>query len=121
MSKQNDLIQNPLKNSDFHGVLDVRAEDLHAVLNKVVLIDVRQPDEFTGELGHIDHARLIPLAGLPEQIDQLSPDQTIVFVCRSGGRSARATAFALEYGLTAVYNLKGGMLRWNQLGFEVKK
>lgn len=113
--------QNPISNSDFGGVLDVLAEDLQAALNKVVLIDVRQPDEFTGELGHIENARLIPLAMLPEEIEKISPDQTIVFVCRSGGRSARATAFALESGLSAVYNLKGGMLRWNQLGFEVKK
>ena len=115
------IFKTTLTNADFNGVLDVHAEDLHDLLDKVVLIDVRQPDEFTGELGHIENARLIPLATLPQEIDKLLPDQTMVFVCRSGGRSARATAFALESGLSAVYNLKGGMLRWNQLGFEVKK
>ncbi len=115
------IFKNTIANSDFSGVLDVHAEDLHDSLGKVILIDVRQPDEFTGELGHIENASLIPLATLPQEIDKISPDQTIVFVCRSGGRSARATAFALESGLSAVYNLKGGMLRWNQLGFEVKK
>ncbi len=121
MNNQSFVFQNAISNSDFNGVLDVLAEDLKSALGKVVLVDVRQPDEYTGELGHIKDASLIPLATLPQAIDSLSPDQTIVFVCRSGGRSARATAFALESGLSAVYNLKGGMLRWNQLGFEVTK
>ena len=115
------VFSSAVSNSDFQGVLDVQAEDLRNSLDKVVLVDVRQPDEYTGELGHIENTRLIPLATLPEAIDSLSPDQTIVFVCRSGGRSARATAFALESGLSAVYNLKGGMLRWNQLEFDVVK
>ena len=108
-------------NPQFDGVRDVEPEALLAAAEKLVIIDVREPDEFTGELGHIDGARLVPLASLSTAIDSLPPDQTIVFVCRSGGRSARATAFALESGLTEVYNLKGGMLRWNQIGHEVKK
>lgn len=118
------VFQNSFPNSDFSGVLDIAAEDLKTLLDseegRIMLVDVRQPDEYTGELGHISKSDLIPLATLPQAINLLSQDQTIVFVCRSGGRSARATAFALESGLSAVYNLKGGMLRWSQLGFDVE-
>ncbi len=125
MSKQKFSFQNANSNPDFQGVQDVTAEDLLAALSSktapLFLIDVRQPDEYTGELGHIDGAKLIPLGTLPQSISSISQDQTIVFVCRSGGRSAKASAFALESGLSAVYNLRGGMLRWNQLGFETKK
>ena len=113
--------KNAFSNSDFDRVLDIPPEDLKSSLREVLLIDVRQPDEFAGELGHIEGAELIPLAMLPQEIERLSKDQTIVFICRSGARSARATAFALESGLSAVYNLSGGMLRWNQLGFEDEK
>lgn len=110
-------------NPDIASVQDVVAEELDKKRSDVVLIDVRQPDEFTGELSHIPGATLIPLGALPEQISKLSKDKTIVFVCRSGGRSARATAIAQENGFKSVYNLKGGMLRWNelQLATESKK
>lgn len=58
---------------------------------------------------------------LPGRMGELSSDDTLVFVCRSGGRSARAAAFALENGFTHVYNMKGGMLAWNQQGLAVEK
>ncbi|MGE4130194.1 MAG: rhodanese-like domain-containing protein [Bdellovibrionales bacterium] len=47
-------------------------------------------------------------------------DKTVVFVCRSGARSGRATAFAFEQGFKYVYNMKGGMIRWNELNLEVE-
>ncbi len=102
-------------NPDIEGVTDITPEELSSNLHRAVLIDVRQPDEFTGELGHIPGARLLVLNNLPGEIDSLPKDEPIVFICRSGGRSARATAFALEHGLMNVYNMKGGMLRWNEL------
>jgi rhodanese-related sulfurtransferase len=60
-------------------------------------------------------ARLIVLNNLPGEIDSLPKDEPIVFICRSGARSARATAFVQEHGFMDVYNMKGGMLRWNEL------
>ena len=47
-----------------------------------VVLDVRNPDEFTGELGHIAGATLIPLPDLEKRLDELpSPGtQTIVTV-----------------------------------------
>lgn len=115
------MFKNSVRNPNFHGVQDVTAEELKTQLANVVLIDVRQPDEYTGELGHIENTKLIPLSTLPDAIDSLDQDQTIVFVCRSGNRSAQASAFALESGFSKVYNLSGGMLRWNQLQFAVVK
>lgn len=100
-------------NPDFSTVQDIVPEELNKKRSEVQVIDVRQPEEYTGELSHIPEAKLIPLATLPENLNQLNKDKTIVFVCRSGGRSARATAFAQQSGLDHVYNLKGGMLRWN--------
>ena len=52
--------------------------------------------------------------------NEIPKDKTVVFVCRSGGRSARATAHALEHGYTNVYNLKGGMILWNELHLETE-
>lgn len=107
-------------NPDFASVQDVVAEEVAKKSSDVVLIDVRQPEEFTGELSHIPGAKLVPLATLPEKLIELPKDKTIVFVCRSGGRSAKAAAFAQSSGYDSVYNLKGGMLRWNELKLETE-
>jgi len=111
---------NPISNPDLADVQDVLAEDVKKSLNQVHIIDVRNPDEFTGELGHIPGANLIVLNTLPDHLDQIPRDKTIVFVCKSGGRSGRAAAFALEEGYEHVYNMRGGMLRWNELKFETE-
>lgn len=102
-------------NLHFDGVLDIDPRELNTKKDQVVLIDVRQPDEYHGDLGHIPKSKLIVLDTLPEHINEIPKDQTVVFVCRSGGRSARATAYALSQGYTNVYNLKGGMVLWNEL------
>ena len=102
-------------NPEFATIHDIVAEELDKKRSEVRLIDVRQPEEFTGELSHIPGATLIPLATLPDNLNQLPKDETVIFICRSGGRSARAAAFAQANGYDHVYNLKGGMIRRNEL------
>jgi rhodanese-related sulfurtransferase len=107
-------------NLHYQGVMDVDPRELAKKKDQVVLIDVRQPEEFQGDLGHIPGAKLITLDTLSEHLDEIPKDRTVVFVCRSGGRSARATAYALEQGLQDVYNLKGGMILWNELHLQTE-
>lgn len=107
-------------NPDNPGVEDIDPKELWEKRDQVAIIDVRRPEEFTGELGHIPGAKLIVLDTLPDHMDEIPKDKTIVFVCRSGGRSGRAVAFAHEEGLTSAYNMKGGMLLWNDLKMQVE-
>ncbi len=84
----------------------------------VRLIDVRNPDEFVGELGHIENSELVTLGPdlqqfLEQLLEQGGREQAIVFVCRSGARSAHATGYAIDIGYKNVANLQGGMIRWN--------
>lgn len=116
----NTFFQTAQENPDNPDVLDVSPEEVLEKKDQLVLIDVRRPDEYVGELGHIPGAKLLTLDHLPQKINSLPKNETIVFVCRSGGRSGRATAFAKENGFSNVYNMKGGMILWNQLGFEVE-
>ncbi len=101
-------------------VPEVDPAEVHRSLGKIKIIDVRSEEEFIGELGHIEGAELLPVDGFPEALDQLPADETVVFVCRSGGRSARATQFALSKGLEHVYNMRGGMMLWNNLGLKTE-
>ena len=105
-------------NQGYPGVMDISPEELKAKAQDVVMVDVRRHEEFVGELGHIPGARLITLDKLPEVVDRLPKDVTMVFVCRSGGRSGSATALALTKGFKHVFNMKGGMILWNSLDFE---
>ncbi len=93
-------------------VTDITVDDLQNHLNDVQIIDVRRPDEWSDELGHIDSAKLIVLDTLPQNLAALAKDRPIVFVCRSGQRSANAAAYAQEHSFKNVFNLAGGMKAW---------
>jgi rhodanese-related sulfurtransferase len=102
-----------------YGVFDVEPQEVFEKREQVEIIDVRGADEYHGELGHIEGSELITLDFLAEQLPALPKDKTYVFVCRSGGRSSRATAYAKSMGFDSVYNMRGGMLLWNELGLEI--
>lgn len=104
-----------IANPHYPEVLDLDPKEVLEKSKDLVIVDVRQPDEYTGELKHIANSQLIVLDTLPEYLESLPKNKDIVFVCRSGGRSARATAFALQNGYSKVYNMRGGMLLWNDL------
>jgi rhodanese-related sulfurtransferase len=73
------------------------------------LLDVRERDEWLA--GHATLATHVALSEVPDRLDELPRDRTIVCVCRAGGRSARAAAFLAEQGF-ATANLEGGMQAW---------
>ncbi len=81
--------------------------------SSVTLVDVREPSEFDGLLGHIEGARLVPLGEVRRAAAAWPRDADVLLVCRSGGRSAKAAAQLVEQGFTRVMNLRGGMLAWN--------
>jgi glyoxylase-like metal-dependent hydrolase (beta-lactamase superfamily II)/rhodanese-related sulfurtransferase len=87
------------------------------------LLDVRQPDEYVGPLGHLPGAVLIPLPELARRLQELEPhrQRTIVTVCRSGARSLTAANILLQAGFREVINLTGGTQAWNQRGFPVER
>ena len=86
-------------NPDFDTVKDVQAEEVLSKKDQLLLVDVRRPDEWEGELGHVPGAMHLILDELPQRMDELPRDQTIVFVCRSGKRSANASQFAIQNGI----------------------
>ncbi len=105
-------------NPNIPSVRDVSTDELREKKNSVVIVDVRRPDEWVGEYGHIPEAEHIVLDMLPMKIQELPKDKTIVFVCRSGARSGQAAAFAQENSYQHVYNMKGGMIEWCAKNYE---
>jgi sulfur dioxygenase len=100
---------------------EVTVEDLHRHLGQVRIIDVRQPDEFIGELKHIPGAELVTLGPeLKEFLAKSDRNEEIIFVCRSGGRSGQATAESLQLGYTKTANMIGGMIKWNEMKYPTE-
>lgn len=96
----------------FAGIWEVQPQWVEENANAVQMIDVREADEFTGPLGHVDGSSLIPLGELEANAEALSKDRPIVAICRSGARSAQATLMLRKAGFEDIANMAGGMLRW---------
>lgn len=96
---------------------EISATDGHRALDDgALLLDVREADEWSA--GRAPQAQWIPMGDIPARIGDLPRGQTVVVICRSGGRSARVTEFLREQGVEAV-NLVGGMRAWAGEGFAV--
>lgn len=78
------------------------------------VIDVRQMSEIA--MGTVPNAAAVPLHTLPLKVNDLDRNETLVFICRSGQRSAQACMFLQQQGFENVYNLRGGMIGWAQNG-----
>jgi glyoxylase-like metal-dependent hydrolase (beta-lactamase superfamily II)/rhodanese-related sulfurtransferase len=87
------------------------------------VLDVREPQEYTGELGHIASSALVPLRELADRAAELQAHKTgpTVVVCRSGVRSTTAAAILEGLGFEQVYNLQGGMVEWNDRRLPVER
>lgn len=80
------------------------------------LLDVREQDEW--DAGHAPEALHIPMGELSARLDDLPADNPVYVICRSGGRSARVTAFLNANGWDAT-NVDGGMQSWESTGRTV--
>ncbi|MFC1569724.1 rhodanese-like domain-containing protein [bacterium] len=103
--------------------LHIPAVDLKNRLDQkepLILIDVRNPDEYHGPQGHIENAVLNPISQISSWADTLKESSnTIILICHVGNRSLAAARYLSSRGISA-YNLKGGMTAWHQHGFPVK-
>ena len=88
-----------------------------------IVLDVREPEEYTGELGHISGSLLIPLKDLTARAEELEKykNSHVIVVCRAGVRSTTAAAILTGLGFEHVSNLKGGMLDWNKNKLAVER
>lgn len=92
----------------------LQARDLQT--QGAILLDVREDAEWRA--GHAPNARHIPLSRLPARLRDVPVGQTVITVCRSGHRSARAAAILTRDGRNVV-NLAGGMHAWARSGLPV--
>lgn len=103
------------------GYRDVAPTDVMRLGFPGRVIDVREPHEFIGELGHMPRAELVPLATIDSAAKSWDRSQPLLLVCRSGGRSGRAAQLLASMGFQTLYNLAGGMIAYGSCGLPIER
>ncbi|MFP5471821.1 MAG: rhodanese-like domain-containing protein [Bacteroidia bacterium] len=93
-----------------------KAQEIISSAENVVVLDVRTPQEFSE--GHMENAVNIDIysSDFEAQLAQLDKSKTYVVVCRSGGRSAKASDKMTSMGFESVNNMEGGFTAWAGAG-----
>ncbi|HEX5329783.1 rhodanese-like domain-containing protein [Sulfuricurvum sp.] len=102
--------------TNFESITPQQAKELIQTGEKIAIIDVRTPDEYTQE--HIEGSVLIPLQTLDKNLALIAgvKNQKIIVYCHSGNRSVSASRILANNGFTPL-NLKGGISAWKAQGF----
>ena len=96
---------------------EIDIEELAALLEgDIVLVDVRQPDEYVE--ARVPGVQLIPLPELPDRHDEIPEADTVYVICKLGGRSMKACEFLVGQGRTVV-NVAGGTTAWIESGRSI--
>jgi rhodanese-related sulfurtransferase len=115
------LAQNLIAGGTGRDAVDpVRATELINHEDAAV-VDVRPMADF--HQGHIIGAINIPMNGFANQLKQLEKhkNRPIVVNCRSGAQSAAACKTLRKQGFEKVYNLRGGILAWQNANLPVTR
>jgi rhodanese-related sulfurtransferase len=105
------------------AVIELPAEvDVHTVASikdrpDIYLLDVREQWEY--DEGHLPGVNLLPMGEVPVNLDKIPTDKEVIVTCRSGNRSSQITEFLKQNGFSNVHNMQGGILAWEQAGYEV--
>lgn len=89
--------------------------------NKLQLIDVRTPEEYSE--GHLEGAKNIDFYSdnFRAEIEKLDKQKPVLVYCKLGGRSSKSATVFKELGFTKIYNLEGGITSWNDAGNKTVK
>ncbi|MCH9741500.1 MAG: rhodanese-like domain-containing protein [Epsilonproteobacteria bacterium] len=99
------------------NVVQISPSDLYVVSNDIILIDVREPEEFASGFINAHQVLTIPRGKLEFMaIDKIAKiygdDVNIVTYCLKGPRGSLAALQLQKMGFTNVKNLNGGILAW---------
>lgn len=84
-----------------------------------LLVDVREPNEIAALAFDVPDVVNIPLFELESRWQEIPKDREVIFVCKSGARSLKATYYLQYHGYTNVSNMTGGIEKWATKGFPI--
>lgn len=98
---------------------NITPAQLAAMLERKDFLLVNTHVPYEGELAQTDAFIAYEAAG-PQRVGDYPSDKSarIVLYCRSGRMSAIVAQELVQAGYTNVWNLEGGMIAWEQAGYE---
>ena len=103
----------------------IEVEELYDIAKTIVLVDVREPEEFAS--GYIDAHTVVTIPrgklefmAIDNLAKQFGQDAQIITYCLKGPRGALAAYQLQKLGFTNVKNLKGGILEWLSKGNTIR-
>ena len=107
---------------DSGAYYNINANELDSMLKKRDFVFVNVHIPFEGNIANTDLSIPYDQITEPPNLAQLPVDKNakIVLYCRSGRMSAIAADELVKLGYTNIWNLKSGMLEWEQAGFEIQ-
>ena len=113
----------PMIQKALSGSKEVSVQQAVQLINRrdAVVVDVREASEFAA--GHLPNARHIPVGEIDKRLKELDKfkQRPVVVVCQTGSRSATACGRLRKGGFPEVFNLKGGILGWQQASMPIEK
>jgi adenylyltransferase/sulfurtransferase len=93
---------------------EVSVHDMKRALEDVTLrinvVDIREPSEYAA--AHVAGVMFLPMSEMQLRLDELDPNQSYYFHCRSGGRSMKLVQFLKQNGFKDVKSVAGGIHAW---------
>ena len=120
-SKADDVVGEKV-NVEGGAYYNLNAEELDNLLKKKDFVFVNVHIPFEGNIANTDMSIPFDQITEPTNLAQLPAEKNdkIVLYCRSGRMSAIAAEELVKLGYTNIWNLKDGMLAWEQTGFEIQ-
>ena len=101
------------------NISSAQAQALLARDKKVVVLDVRTPEEF--RQARLHGAMLIPVSELEKRIQEIPRGRPLLVYCAVGSRSKSAASFLASRGFPEVYQISDGLVGWYKNGFPVER
>ena len=101
---------------------NINADELDSMLKKKDFVFVNVHIPFEGNIADTDLSIPYDQITEPANLAQLPSDKNakIVLYCRSGRMSEIAAEALVRLGYADIWNLDGGMVQWEQEGFEIQ-
>ena len=96
--------------------ININADEMKPMLQnpEYIVVDVRTPEEWkSGYINGTDKFIDYNSSDFIEQMQALDNSKNIVLYCRSGNRSGKACEILSSKGITNLYNLSGGIIKWD--------
>ena len=85
------------------------------------LLDLRTEEEFNS--GHLEGASNIDFngPGFADELENLDKNKRYLLYCRTGNKSGQTLDLMKEKEFIEAYNMLGGIMEWNDEGYDVVK